>query len=80
MFRPAVGSEGVLQRLQGLETLGARWLPLAGTAWVVLARKRVLPLTPIKPRWKPRRSFAGAQLAERNGLRRGVTDGTSTTG
>ena len=54
-FRPPIQSERILNRLGILEKLGARWWPLRGGVYVIVARKKVWTLTPIKPRWRPRR-------------------------
>ncbi|HEB99605.1 MAG TPA: SAM-dependent methyltransferase [Thiotrichales bacterium] len=57
LFRPPVGREGMLRRLAGLERLAERRWPLPGAAFLLLARKRVIGMTPIRPRWRPRRSL-----------------------
>ncbi len=49
---------GLLQRLHK-----GRWPLLAG-AYVLVARKRVATLTPIKPRWRPRRAVLAGGMAE----------------
>ena len=41
----------------------ARWPILAG-AYLILARKRVSTLTPIRPRWSPQRRLASARVVE----------------
>ena len=33
------------------------YLPALGSVYVIVAKKRVLPLTPIKPKWKIRPEF-----------------------
>lgn len=48
----------LLQRLH----LG-RW-PFLAAAYVLVARKRVATLTPVKPRWRPRRSPLAGGMAE----------------
>lgn len=63
-FRPPLANRRLLERLDGLERLGARLWPTAGAAYLLVARKRVATLTPIKPRWWPRRSLVGIGLAE----------------
>lgn len=63
-YRPPLRHEPSLQRLQFLERSGARWWPIFGAATVLVGRKRVATLTPIKPRWRPRRSVLAAGLAE----------------
>lgn len=51
-------------RLEWLEHLGAALWPRLGAAVLVLARKRVLPLTPVRQRWQSRRTLIAAGLAE----------------
>ncbi len=63
-FRPPLRHAQMLRRLLFLERLGARWWPLLGAVTVLVGRKRVATLTPIRPRWRPRRSLAAAGLAE----------------
>jgi SAM-dependent methyltransferase len=48
----------LLRRLRG-----DRW-PFLAAAYVLVARKRVATLTPIKPRWRPRRSLLAGGVAE----------------
>lgn len=62
-FRPPIGRPRLLRRLQFLERWGARWWPGGGGVYLLVARKRVTMLTPLKPRWRPRRSLIG-KLAE----------------
>lgn len=52
-FRPPVQNEGIMRRLEVLERAGERWWPFWGGAFVVVGKKRVLTMTPIKPRWRP---------------------------
>ena len=35
-----------------LEDIGSRWLPLFGNLYFIVAQKKVISLTPIKPKWK----------------------------
>ena len=56
-FRPPLRHPGIMDRLTLLETLGARLWPVFGAAFILVGCKRVIALTPIKPRWKPRRSL-----------------------
>ncbi len=62
-FRPPLNHEGIMRKLHFMETLGARWWPRLGGAYVLVAKKRVTTFTPIKPRWRPQRSLVG-KLAE----------------
>lgn len=62
-FRPPFRSSGNLRRAQFMEAVGARWWPKWGAGYVMLAQKRTLPLTPIRPRWRARRDLLGARVA-----------------
>jgi len=52
-FRPPLANKTVMKRLRFLDRIGRRWWPLFGAGYIVVARKRVSTLTPIKPRWRP---------------------------
>ncbi len=69
-FRPPVQHQGIMSRLQCLESWGARWWPFFGSVYVLTARKKVSTMTPLKPRWRPRRSLVSglADTASRNGV------------
>ena len=56
-FRPPLRHPGLLRRLLWMERLGGRWWPYLGGTYIIVARKRTVTLTPIKPRWRPRRSL-----------------------
>lgn len=53
-FRPPLQGDGVMERLAWADRLGERWWPGIGGAYIVVAKKRVVTLTPIRPRWRPR--------------------------
>lgn len=55
-FRPPLSSKKVMHKIKFIEKLGERIWPAFGGAYMVVAKKRVATLTPIKPRWRPRRS------------------------
>lgn len=59
-FRPPVGRARVADRLLFLEDWGQRWWPFLGGSYILLAKKKVSTLTPIKPRWRPRRSVVSS--------------------
>ena len=59
-FVPPFGSDGLVTRLAFLDRLGARWLRKIGGVYILLARKRVTTLTPIRPRWSPRRHLGSS--------------------
>lgn len=55
-FRPPLQQEGVMRKLLFMEKVGARLWPRLSGAYLIVAKKRVTTLTPIKLRQKPRRS------------------------
>lgn len=63
-FRPPFARDGLMNRLQALEVAGRRAWPYLAGCYVVAARKRVIRLTPIRPRWAPRRRVVGVGLIE----------------
>ncbi len=63
-FRPPFGGERLQRRLAFMERLGAYCWPGLGAAWCVVGRKRLMPMTPTRARWKMRRSLIAAGLAE----------------
>lgn len=70
-FRPPLRRDGVMRRLMFMEKLGARMWPRLSGAYMVVAKKRVTTLTPIRPHWRPRRSLVGmpARPCARSGSR-----------
>jgi SAM-dependent methyltransferase len=69
-FRPPLSSRALMNRLKIMEAIGSRgwWLP-AGL-YLLLAKKRVIALTPIRPRWRPRRRLIAAGVTEPTAGRR----------
>jgi SAM-dependent methyltransferase len=41
-----------------------RWWPLSHGAWLLVARKQISTVTPIRPRWRTRRPFFGSKVAQ----------------
>ena len=62
--RPPLQSERTLERLRRFEP--RRPVALLAGAYFLLARKRVATLTPLRPRWRPRRGLLGAGVASTN--------------
>jgi SAM-dependent methyltransferase len=52
-YRPALASEKLLARFAWMDRLGARWWPILGAAYCLVAVKRVFSTTLINPRWRP---------------------------
>lgn len=63
-FRPPLQNEVMMRRLEWIENLGQRWWPYLGGGYIIVARKRVATLTPVKPRWRPRRSLLQPDIAK----------------
>ena len=59
-FSPPLKSGQWLQRFIPLERLGRYCWPFFGGLYTVVARKRTIPLNPIKLPWQPRRVVIGA--------------------
>lgn len=62
--RPPLHHPGLLRRLRFLERWGGRWWPVLGGGYLLVAKKRVATLTPIRPRWRPRRALVAPGLVE----------------
>ena len=52
MFRPPIAHESVYHKLHFLEHIGNKCFPYFGGVYVLLARAKVIPLTPIRLKWK----------------------------
>lgn len=59
---PPWARESWLQRSRLWERLASRLWPGLGGMYLILGRKRVATLTPIKPRWRPRRAILTGNL------------------
>jgi len=51
-YRPGVSSEKWLQRLEWMDRAGARWWPILGAAYFLVAVKRVRGMRLLGPAWK----------------------------
>lgn len=61
-YRPAVTSERWLQRYGWTDALGARWWPILGAGYVVVATKRVHGMRLLEPSWRKAPQAASAQV------------------
>jgi SAM-dependent methyltransferase len=52
LFTPPISHPGLHKRLHFLEKLGKRFFPGIGGAYILIARAKVIPLTPIRLKWK----------------------------
>ena len=63
-FRPPVRSNWIMNRLGFLEKLGNYLWPWFGGAYLIIGKKRLMPLTPTKAEWRIRRSLIASGVAE----------------
>lgn len=55
--RPPLMNQKIMQRLFFLEKLGNRFFPGIAAVYVIVVKKQVLSMTPIRPRWKTSKRF-----------------------
>jgi len=67
-YRPPLMSVAGMERLRFLDAAGNRWWPMAGAVYLVVAKKRVLGMTPLRPEWRKTRAF-GRRAVARPALR-----------
>lgn len=63
-FRPPLENTSVMQRLNFMEQLGRYCWPWWGGIYLLVAKKRVFSMTPIKLQWQTRRRMITAGLVE----------------
>ncbi|AVS88718.1 class I SAM-dependent methyltransferase [Paracidovorax avenae] len=70
-YRPAVRSTRWLERYEWLDAVGARWWPILGAAYMVVAVKRVHGMRLLEPSWRtgqaPQARAATMPVAQRAG-------------
>lgn len=69
-FSPPLSNQKLLKKLIPLERLGRLCWPILGGLYVVVAKKRTVPLNPIKMQWHAKRNMIGTGAIEpttRNG-------------
>ncbi|MCG7924383.1 MAG: hypothetical protein JAY67_02495, partial [Candidatus Thiodiazotropha taylori] len=66
---PPIQRQGVMQKLQFMEQIGDKVYPNFGGVYIILAVKRVVTITPIRPKWtvKKRVIPTAAEPTIRNG-------------
>lgn len=52
LFRPPITYSRFYQKLHFLERIGSKCFPILGGIYMIVARAKVIPLTPIKLKWK----------------------------
>ena len=70
-YRPAVSDARWLERFQWMDRAGARWWPIFGAVYFLVATKRVRGMRLLAPAWKTSSSRASApvSIANRRGRR-----------
>jgi SAM-dependent methyltransferase len=63
LYQPAVRTEKWQQRLAWMDRVGARWWPVFGAVYFVVAVKRVRGMRMLGPAWRPRKAVRAAAVA-----------------
>jgi SAM-dependent methyltransferase len=77
-WRPAMSSEHWLERYAWMDGVGARWWPIFGAVYFIVAAKRVRGAKLIGPAWKRRKALATAPVPLANRSRREAREPTPT--
>lgn len=59
-YRPPLRNEGLMHRLHFLDKMGDRWWPMMAGVYLVVAKKRVVGVTPLPVNWKNKRVIGSA--------------------
>ena len=59
-YRPPLHNEGFMHRLHFLDKMGDRWWPMMAAVYLVVAKKRVVGVTPLPVSWKTQRAVGSA--------------------
>ena len=80
-YRPAVADARWLERFQWMDRAGARWWPIFGAVYFLVATKRVRGMRLLGPAWKTAkaRGTAPVSVANRNGQASNGVDPPGTT-
>ena len=62
LFRPPTNHQKLFSKLKWLEWLGRKCCPSIGGVYMVMAQAKIVPLTPIKMRWKQQLSGVRATI------------------
>ncbi len=63
-YRPPLKNSRLLQRLGFVEKLGKYCWPYFSGAYLIVAKKRLIPLSPAKSRWRAKRRMIASGVAE----------------
>ncbi|MHB8454824.1 MAG: class I SAM-dependent methyltransferase [Acidiferrobacterales bacterium] len=59
-YRPPLQNQALMDRLHLLDKIGDRWWPMAAAVYLLVARKRVAGMIPMRPAWRTRRILGDA--------------------
>jgi SAM-dependent methyltransferase len=62
-YRPALSNEAWLRRFAWMDNAGARWWPILGAVYFLVAVKRVRGVTLLSPAWKVTKGLAAAPVS-----------------
>lgn len=65
-YRPALASQQWLDRFEWMDAAGARWWPILGAVYFLVAVKRVRGVRLLEPGWKAHKATAAAPVAVAN--------------
>lgn len=63
-FRPPLKNVRLMNKINFLEKLGKYWWNWFGGVYIITAKKRVIPLTPIKMQWRDKQRVINSGIAE----------------
>jgi SAM-dependent methyltransferase len=63
-FSPPLSNEKLLKNFLPLERLGKYCYPMFGGLYIVIAKKRIAPLMPIRMKWRKKQNFLGTEFIE----------------
>ncbi|MEI8327209.1 MAG: SAM-dependent methyltransferase, partial [Betaproteobacteria bacterium] len=67
-YRPALRSQAWLDRCAWMERVGARWWPILGSVYFIVAVKRVVGVRLLEPAWKSQVKVAAVPVSIANQL------------
>lgn len=70
-FRPPLKGGSFMRRLRFMDRAGRRAWPIFAAVNIVVGKKRVATLTPIRPRWRPQRSLVPVIAKSPSGVEHG---------
>ena len=63
-FSPPVSNVKILKKFLPLERLGDYCYPIFGGLYILVAKKRITPLTPLRMKWRKKQNILGTEFIE----------------